>query len=123
MSPCPSSGSQVCRAAGVSLEAEPVTAASGVDMVAAWAALTTSFGSSNVIEGIGSPLRKCGLDLLSRSQMSSKIRCEVVVIALPRKPTAVDVRVARDASARSLRSGSSMTTRELGRRALTLARG
>jgi hypothetical protein len=35
MSPCPSSVSQICRAAGVILEAEPVTAASSVDMVAA----------------------------------------------------------------------------------------
>ena len=44
MSPCPSSVSQFCRAAGVVLEAEPVTTASGVDIVAASAAVTTSAG-------------------------------------------------------------------------------
>lgn len=53
--------------------------------------------------------------------MPSKIVCDLVAIAAPRKPTSVDARVARDASARRLRSGSSVTTRELGRRALTLA--
>lgn len=61
-----------------------------VDVVAAWVAIATLFGLSNVIERIGSPLPRCGLDFALEINDVVEDSFDLVVIALPRKPTGVD---------------------------------